>query len=111
MNYWEHVLYELDNCDDPNFTFLVTWFEEMHSKYQRERGKPAPESTKNNDQKKRKKLAPREQEIVKYIKKELSNYQIGVRLGITKRTVDSYIASIFDKLDINNRKALIKMEL
>lgn len=110
MSYWDQVLYEIQHCDDPNFTFLVTWFEELHSKTQRERGKPAQASTKKNDKKKRKKLSPREKEMITYIKKELSNYQISVIMGITKRTVDSYIASIFDKLDIKNRKAILKME-
>jgi len=102
MSYWNRLIYEINNKNNPNMEFFIL---------DHQLDEPKPKKQYKKKKFSNKPLSPREKDVVKYIKKELSNYQIAVRMGITKRTVDSYISSIFDKLDIQNRKQLLKMEL
>jgi len=48
-------------------------------------------------------LAKREAEVARLIAEGLSNKQIGVRLFISERTVDSHVRSILNKLGFNSR--------
>jgi predicted ATPase/DNA-binding CsgD family transcriptional regulator len=48
-------------------------------------------------------LAKREAEVAKLIAEGLTNRQVGVRLFISERTVDSHVRSIMNKLGFSNR--------
>jgi len=48
-------------------------------------------------------LAKREVEVARLVADGLSNKQIGARLFISERTVDSHLRSILDKLGFNSR--------
>jgi DNA-binding NarL/FixJ family response regulator len=48
-------------------------------------------------------LARREAEVARLIADGLSNKQIGARLFISERTVDSHVRSILNKLGFNSR--------
>jgi DNA-binding NarL/FixJ family response regulator len=48
-------------------------------------------------------LAKREAEVARLVAAGLSNKQIGARLFISERTVDSHIRSIMNKLGFNSR--------
>ena len=54
-----------------------------------------------------KSLSARELEIVKYIKNGLSSKQIGVKLGISKKTVEVHRHNVFKKLKLKNMSSLI----
>jgi len=49
------------------------------------------------------KLSPREQEIVGYVARGLSNRGIGEALGLSENTVRNHLRSILDKLRLDNR--------
>lgn len=49
------------------------------------------------------KLSPREQEIVGYVARGLSNRAIGESLGLSENTVRNHLRSILDKLKLDNR--------
>ncbi len=48
-------------------------------------------------------LHPREVQILKLVAKGASNKQIGAQLGISKRTVQSHLINIYNKLAVNSR--------
>jgi len=48
-------------------------------------------------------LAKREADVARLVAEGLSNKQIGARLFISERTVDSHIRSILNKLGFNSR--------
>jgi DNA-binding NarL/FixJ family response regulator len=48
-------------------------------------------------------LARREADVARLIAEGLSNKQIGARLFISERTVDSHVRSILNKLGFNSR--------
>jgi DNA-binding NarL/FixJ family response regulator len=48
-------------------------------------------------------LTPREREIALLVTEGRTNKDIGVRLGISRRTVDNHVASIFNRLSIRAR--------
>lgn len=48
-------------------------------------------------------LSPREREIARLVGLGLTNKEIGSRLTISERTVDTHIQNIFNKLDASNR--------
>lgn len=48
-------------------------------------------------------LSAREQEIVTYVARGLSNRAIGESLGLSENTVRNHLRSILDKLELNNR--------
>jgi DNA-binding NarL/FixJ family response regulator len=48
-------------------------------------------------------LAKREADVARLVAEGLSNKQIGARLFISERTVDSHVRSILDKLGFNSR--------
>jgi RNA polymerase sigma factor (sigma-70 family) len=49
------------------------------------------------------KLSPREQEIVGYVARGLSNRAIGESLGLSENTVRNHLRSILEKLKLDNR--------
>ena len=51
-------------------------------------------------------LTPRETEVLSLVAEGLSNPQIGVRLYISRRTVQAHLAHIFAKLDLTSRAQL-----
>ncbi|MGJ8745935.1 response regulator transcription factor [Polaribacter sp.] len=55
-----------------------------------------------------KELTARELEIIKYISQGLTNGQVGEKLFISPRTVDSHRTNIMRKLDIHNVASLIR---
>jgi DNA-binding NarL/FixJ family response regulator len=47
------------------------------------------------------KLSPREREVLQLMAEGYSNSRIGVELQLVKRTIESYIGDIFDKLELS----------
>jgi DNA-binding CsgD family transcriptional regulator len=56
-------------------------------------------------------LSDRELEIVELVAAELTNQEIGLRLSISKRTVDNHISNILTKTGARNRVALVNWAL
>jgi two-component system response regulator NreC len=55
-----------------------------------------------------KELTVREMEVIKYISQGLTNIQIGEKLFISPRTVDTHRTNIMRKLDVHNVASLIR---
>lgn len=51
-------------------------------------------------------LAPREQELIRFVRKGLRNREIARELGVTEGTVKVYLHAIFEKLGVKNRTEL-----
>ena len=49
------------------------------------------------------KLSKREQEVLSYLPHGLTDKEIAIKLGISKRTVQTYINRVFIKLGVRNR--------
>ncbi|MGB1040298.1 MAG: response regulator [Flavobacteriales bacterium] len=69
------------------------------------------ENTKVLYKEKIKELSQRENEILKQIVKGLSNQQIGEKLFISHRTVDTHRSNIMKKLDVSNVASLVRVAL
>ena len=54
------------------------------------------------------KLSARETEILKFISEGLSHKQVAAKLFISKRTVDTHVNNIFQKLNMHNKAELVK---
>lgn len=52
-------------------------------------------------------LSPREQEIAKLVKEGLSNKEVAQRLQITERTTKAHLTSVYEKLHVKDRVALV----
>jgi DNA-binding NarL/FixJ family response regulator len=48
-------------------------------------------------------LTPREIDVLRLVAKGMTNREVGQELGISHRTVQGHLASIYDKLDANSR--------
>jgi DNA-binding NarL/FixJ family response regulator len=53
------------------------------------------------------KLSEREKEIANLVKKGLTNKEIAIHSDITERTVKAHLSSIYEKLNIKDRVALV----
>jgi two-component system nitrate/nitrite response regulator NarP len=51
-------------------------------------------------------LAPRERQLIRYVRRGLRNREIATELGVTEGTVKVYLHAIFEKLGIKNRTEL-----
>lgn len=51
-------------------------------------------------------LAPRERQLIRFVRKGLRNREIAKELGVTEGTVKVYLHSIFEKLGVKNRTEL-----
>ena len=51
-------------------------------------------------------LAPRERQLIGFVRKGLRNREIAAQLGVTEGTVKAYLHAIFEKLDVSNRTEL-----
>ena len=51
-------------------------------------------------------LAPRERQLIRFIRRGLRNREIAKELGVTEGTVKVYLHSIFEKLGVKNRTEL-----
>jgi two-component system nitrate/nitrite response regulator NarP len=51
-------------------------------------------------------LAPRERELIKYVRQGLRNREIAKELGVTEGTIKVYLHNVFDKLGVKNRTEL-----
>jgi two-component system nitrate/nitrite response regulator NarL len=51
-------------------------------------------------------LAPRERELIKFVRQGLRNREIARELGVTEGTVKAYLHEVFDKLGVKNRTEL-----
>ena len=51
-------------------------------------------------------LTPREREVVRLVVDGASNDEIGARLGISARTVESHLRRLFERLDVASRTEL-----
>jgi DNA-binding CsgD family transcriptional regulator len=56
-------------------------------------------------------LTPRERQILRLITYGLTNREVGDRLGITPRTVDAHLRSIFVKLEVKTRSGATRYAL
>jgi DNA-binding NarL/FixJ family response regulator len=63
----------------------------------------APEGVATPDDASVTPLAKREADVARLVAEGLSNRQIGARLFISERTVDSHVRSILNKLGFNSR--------
>ena len=48
-------------------------------------------------------LTPREIDVLRLVAQGMTNRQVGQELGISHRTVQGHLASIYDKLEVNSR--------
>jgi DNA-binding NarL/FixJ family response regulator len=48
-------------------------------------------------------LTPRETDVLKYLSRGMTNQAIGKELGISEKTVEKYLDSIFKKLGVTSR--------
>lgn len=53
------------------------------------------------------KLTPREAQTLQAIEEGLTNKEVAIRLGVSLETIKTYIKNIYQKLEVNNRHALI----
>lgn len=53
------------------------------------------------------KLTTREREILTLVARGCTNQQAALELGLSKKTVESYLARIYLKLDVKNRTAAV----
>jgi two-component system nitrate/nitrite response regulator NarP len=51
-------------------------------------------------------LAPRERQLIAFVRKGLRNRDIATQLGVTEGTVKAYLHAIFEKLGVGNRTEL-----
>jgi two-component system nitrate/nitrite response regulator NarP len=51
-------------------------------------------------------LAPRERQLVRFVRQGLRNREIAKQLGVTEGTVKVYLHAVFDKLGVSNRTEL-----
>lgn len=51
-------------------------------------------------------LAPRERQLIAFVRKGLRNREIGERLGVTEGTVKAYLHAIYERLGVTNRTEL-----
>jgi two-component system, NarL family, nitrate/nitrite response regulator NarL len=51
-------------------------------------------------------LAPRERELIRYVRQGLRNREIAEQLGVTEGTVKVYLHTVFEKLGVKNRTEL-----
>ena len=51
-------------------------------------------------------LAPRERQLIGFVRKGMRNREIAEELGVTEGTVKAYLHAIFEKLGVNNRTEL-----
>jgi two-component system nitrate/nitrite response regulator NarP len=51
-------------------------------------------------------LAPRERQLIAFVRKGLRNREIGDQLGVTEGTVKAYLHAIYEKLGVTNRTEL-----
>jgi two-component system nitrate/nitrite response regulator NarP len=51
-------------------------------------------------------LAPRERQLIGFVRKGLRNREIAEQLGVTEGTVKVYLHAIFEKLGVGNRTEL-----
>jgi two-component system nitrate/nitrite response regulator NarP len=51
-------------------------------------------------------LAPRERQLIRFVRRGLRNREIAAELGVTEGTVKVYLHSIFEKLAVKNRTEL-----
>lgn len=51
-------------------------------------------------------LAPRERQLIGYVRQGMRNREIAEQLGVTEGTVKAYLHAIFEKLDVGNRTEL-----
>jgi two-component system nitrate/nitrite response regulator NarP len=51
-------------------------------------------------------LAPRERELIRFVRRGLRNREIAEELGVTEGTVKVYLHAIFEKLGVKNRTEL-----
>jgi DNA-binding NarL/FixJ family response regulator len=66
-------------------------------------GEPAQVAAASSDDGSMAPLGKREADVARLVADGLSNKQIGARLFISERTVDSHVRSILNKLGFNSR--------
>ena len=57
----------------------------------------------HNDEVTSKSLTPRELDVLKWVVKGKTNQEIGMELGISQKTVEKHLESVFAKLKVTSR--------
>ena len=66
----------------------------------------AQELTQTFGDRRRTPLAPRERQLIRYVREGLRNREIGKKLGVTEGTVKVYLHAVFEKLGVSTRTEL-----
>ena len=66
----------------------------------------AEELTQTFGDRQRASLAPRERQLIRFVRQGLRNREIAKELGVTEGTVKVYLHAIFEKLNVNSRTEL-----
>ena len=64
------------------------------------------ELTETYGERRRPALAPRERQLIRFVRQGLRNREIAKELGVTEGTVKVYLHGVFDKLGVNSRTEL-----
>ena len=59
-----------------------------------------------SDERRRPALAPRERQLIRFVRKGLRNREIAQELGVTEGTVKVYLHAVFEKLGVSTRTEL-----
>jgi len=76
-----------------------TWFDPELSERTRQLAKASRFGSRGS-------LAPRERQLISYVRTGLRNREIAERLGVTEGTVKVYLHAVFEKLGVSNRTEL-----
>ncbi|HEX8842484.1 MAG TPA: response regulator transcription factor [Sphingomicrobium sp.] len=66
----------------------------------------AQELTETYGERRRPALAPRERQLIRFVRQGLRNREIAKELGVTEGTVKVYLHGVFDKLGVSSRTEL-----
>ena len=64
------------------------------------------ELTETFGERRRTPLAPRERQLIRFVRQGLRNREIGKKLGVTEGTVKVYLHAVFEKLGVSSRTEL-----
>ena len=64
------------------------------------------ELTQTYGERRRPALAPRERQLIRFVRQGLRNREIAKELGVTEGTIKVYLHGVFDKLGVSSRTEL-----
>ena len=66
---------------------------------------------RSDDRSKFDRLTPRERDVLRFVAQGFSAPEIGLRMSISPKTVDTYRSRIMEKLKLNHRSELVRFAL